>query len=362
MLTNLIRWQQRRTAKKYLTGSLYKRLRFLILFLVILCVANSIVLEITDKIAFTDALWLSVTTITTVGYGDFSPSTTIGRISTFISLYSFGIVFLSIIIGEVIEWHSDRRERMRNGDWEWKGMQDHILIINTPNNNTDIYLDRLVNEIRKTPELSEGVIQIVTRKYPDGLPESLRSHKVIHTNGVAENSDVLRSVNVEHATTIIILSRDENDSVSDSLTFDVLSRIQEIGTKALVLAECANDDNRERLVRAGANAVIRPVRAYPELLVRAVSSPGTESVMENLFSHEGEHLERFDIPFSVDSWSKLVCKMAENNIGLPMGYIDDGNVITNPPMMEKCTGAGIILMVDSSNLVTLNDVSRALAL
>lgn len=50
--------------------------------------------------SFTDSLWLSFVTVTTVGYGDISPSTTAGRIIAAI-LMLVGIGFLGILTGTI---------------------------------------------------------------------------------------------------------------------------------------------------------------------------------------------------------------------------------------------------------------------
>lgn len=50
--------------------------------------------------SFTDSLWWSFVTVTTVGYGDISPSTTIGRIIAAI-LMLVGIGFLGILTGTI---------------------------------------------------------------------------------------------------------------------------------------------------------------------------------------------------------------------------------------------------------------------
>ena len=64
-----------------------------------------------------DALYFSVTTLTTVGYGDFSPQTAAGKIFTVVYvLVGVGLLlaFLSRVAGQVVVTHAHDRE-MRNG-------------------------------------------------------------------------------------------------------------------------------------------------------------------------------------------------------------------------------------------------------
>jgi voltage-gated potassium channel len=64
-----------------------------------------------------DALYFSVTTLATVGYGDFSPETTVGKLFTIVYvLVGVGLLlaFLGRLAGQVVATHADRHEA-RNG-------------------------------------------------------------------------------------------------------------------------------------------------------------------------------------------------------------------------------------------------------
>lgn len=56
---------------------------------------------------FWDALWWSAVTITTVGYGDFSPETLTGRLIA-VALMVGGVVLLGIIVGTLSSWIVER--------------------------------------------------------------------------------------------------------------------------------------------------------------------------------------------------------------------------------------------------------------
>ncbi len=345
---DLIALIKKRRNKKHYTKHIYhsfsRRFIQLMSVMLVLIMIHTSAMMYFENMAFSDGLWLSVTTLNTVGYGDYSSSTFGGRLSTIIFLYVFGISLLSVLIGEYMEFRINKRDLKLKGHWIWK-MNDHILIINTPNTDPDGYLTKLVQEIRRTPDLKELPIQIVTRKYHDGLPQRIASENVVHCDGESEDSDVLRRANVSQAKYIFLLARSATDTISDSLTFDVLNRIQEIGTDAVVAAEVVVEKNRQRCRTAGANVAVRPVRAYPELLIRGITSPGTEVVLENLFSFDGTHMERIDCHFENYQWKQLVSLLMENNAGLPVAYIVDGKIEINPHPETMCSGDGLITMV-----------------
>ncbi len=356
-------WKHRRYLKytKHNEKRILIRLGKIVFMLMMLILGHAIAMIYLEDMNFSDALWLSMTTVTTVGYGDISAASWQGRLATAIFLYAFAISLLAQLAGEFFDYRLLSREKKIRGQWRWEDMKDHILIINTPNENTENYLFQLIDQIRKSPKLEGLPIQILTRKFPQGLPDSITSMGVVYYSGVAENSENLMAVNVNQAKYILLITRDPNDPISDSLTFDVLNRIKEIATKATLIVEVAQDVNRQRMKTFGADVVIRPVRAYPELLVRAIVAPGTEEVLENLFTHDGDHMTRFDLPFQDKVWSDIVSSLVKAGAGIPMAYVDAEGVHCNPLPDARCTGSGIISLVNANQDISLEQVAKCLA-
>ena len=82
-----------------------------------------------EHLGLGEAIWLTFTTITTTGYGDFSAKTTAGRASTIVLIYLSGIFLLTQAGGAFFEFRILRRERKRRGEWRWD-MRDHIIFVN----------------------------------------------------------------------------------------------------------------------------------------------------------------------------------------------------------------------------------------
>ena len=73
--------------------------------------------SIVEDLSLVNALYFSVTTLTTVGYGDFSPQTTAGKLFTVLYvLVGVGLLlaFLGRLAGGVVASHVEAREN-RNG-------------------------------------------------------------------------------------------------------------------------------------------------------------------------------------------------------------------------------------------------------
>lgn len=313
---------------------------------------HSLAMVFFEDLNWWQAFWLTMTSASTTGYGDISAATFWGQFSTVLLIYGMGITLLAQIASDYVEIRLMRKEMRVKGRMKWNDMQNHILIINTPKYDSERYLGLLINQISQTPELVDVPIQILTKAFPEGLPLELRSQGVVHHTGDALEDGMLESAGVHKAKYIIVLSQDAQDSHSDSLNFDALHRIQALNTSAFVMAEAINDSNRTRFKGAGANAVIRPVRAYPEMLVRSLIAPGTEQVLEDLFRHQGDHTIRLDVRITGVTWAKIVTTLIQKNIGTALGYVQmNGDIVTHPQTYSVIDAQGLIILVNDDQVI-----------
>lgn len=333
--------------------------RFCVLGLILFF--HTVIIQYVEPINFTDALWLTFTSITTVGYGDFSATTFIGRATTILLIYVCGIWLLAQLAGDFIDYRANKRERMIKGLWRWKNMSNYILIINTPLLGGDRYLTRLIEQIKRTPEVADKPIKIATHVYPHGLPDGLRELGVVHHHININSTIHLEELDMINADYIILLSQDENDARSDSMTLDMLDRIGQTDSTPFIVAECILDENRNRFQRLNANAVIRPTRSYPELIVRALSAPGTERVLENLFTHGGTSTQRFDVNIEKRTWQNIACKIINSGAGTPLGFISlSGEVVTNPSHDSVIAAQALLIMVSEGQNISNDDINNIL--
>ena len=361
-----LRRRRRRKARRlvFQNRDLQASLRRSLLYLVAIFVAHMGAMVFFEGMPAIDALWLTLTTATTVGYGDFSAATLLGRTSTVVLLYVGGIFVVAKVAGDYFEYRSDAYARKIKGAWRWN-MAGHIVILRTPLRNGEQYFVRLIRHFRDSTRFSEHPVQILTREFPEGLPESVRAlGGVVHHHGSADDDNSLRAVNVDDADVVVVLAKDESDRSSDGRTFDILHRVSELGAKGIVLAECVDDRNRERLLKAGANIVVRPIRAYPGLIVRSLVAPGSEQVFEKLFVCTGDAYTRFDVDVSNRTWSDIVCALITNEIGTAVAYVDrgDGNLHINPAAGDRVDATALIVMVKAENMPSLGNVRDALRL
>lgn len=330
-------------------------------FLLIILITHAFFMTLLEALSWGDAIWLTLTTATTVGYGDISATTTEGRWATALLLYCGGIFVLANFAGEYIEARNERKSRMIKGQWNWN-MKNHIVIINTPAHGGDRFFQMLIKQIRNDSNYADTPVQILTRQYPSTLPRELRDLGVVHYHGSPDDDESFRMVNITHARHVIVLSKNEHERLSDALSYDIISRLADLNIdKKKVIVECVEDSNRGRFHRLGFNTVIRPIRAYPEVLVRALVAPGSEQLLEDLFTHDGAHPRRYQVEINNQSWSDIVVNIMQSGLGTAMSYINEaGETVTNPGADEKITTRALIVMVNSRSLPNDNQITLCL--
>jgi voltage-gated potassium channel len=342
-------------------GAARTRLFSLSLILLLLVILHISAMMMVESLSLWQATWLTLTTITTVGYGDLAADSFVGQIATVAFLYIPGIALLGQFLGEYVDYRITSREQRLQGLWRWN-MKDHILILNTPLVDGDTYLQRLIEQISSTPELKELPIQILTPAYPEGLPPDLQVMGVVHHSGTPTNSGNLEAVNASEAKYIFVISHNVASIIPDSQTIDILEHLNSIPLKAFVVAECVDDDNRKRFIRLAADTVIRPVRAYPELVVRAMVAPGTEQVMEDMFTYHGAHQNRYKVSLKGVLWKDVVCAIMQAGLGTALACVKpSGEVITAPHAGDEIDAIALIVMVRQDDEPSSESINTCLA-
>lgn len=84
-----------------------------------------------------DFIYYSVITISTVGYGDFSPSTDVGKMVVAFILVPFGLLFFSSVLVKMGNSYQSLKEIVLNGDIKLRQVENHILLFGWLPNQTE---------------------------------------------------------------------------------------------------------------------------------------------------------------------------------------------------------------------------------
>ena len=344
------RWRKRRGLPTGGSAGAGRSLLVLAAYLVAITVGHTLAMMAFEGLDPGDAAWLTATTMTTVGYGDLSASTAAGRWSTVILIYAGGVFALGKGAADYFEYRANRRTLKMRGLWRWR-LKDHVLIVNAPTAGADFYFETLLRQFRETGWGRKRDVLILSTCWPDGLPESLARLGVAHVHGRGASDEKLKDSAAVHAAAVAVLASDEKDAASDGTAFDLVHRLVGMGVRGRIAVECVDDRNRDRLRDAGASTVMRPMRGYPEMLVRALIAPGSEAIIEDLFTRHGDECVRYEVPVAGVPWGRLAARLVSAGAGTALAYASaaDGKVVVNPRPDHEVFASALFLMVKENH-------------
>lgn len=244
--------------------------------LVLLLIFGTLGYVIIEGWSYFDALYMTVITIITVGYGEVHPLSAAGRIFTMIlSLIGVGAAFF-IMTGLVQatlegEFGIFRRHRMES---KIKNLNNHFILCG---------YGRVGESIART--LKEQKTDFVV------IEHSLNSYtKAVQEDCLtimddATNHAVLKRAGIERAKSLITAFGEDAYN-----TYAVLTA-RELNHKLIIIGRASNADAAKRLRQAGATQVILPEVIGGQQMARLALRPTTVQFIETvLASSSGEYL------------------------------------------------------------------------
>lgn len=317
--------------------------------MVVVILAHSALQTQLEGWSFEEALWFTVTAGTTVGFGDLAPQTGLGRLATFVLIYIPLIPAIGYLAGALVEGIVDRRERVQKGKARVT-FRRHILFVNYPEGDGIRYFTQAMEELRRSnTDYADIPVALLADLGDQGLPRELSDLGMRLVSGPPNSLDCLRNAGAGDADTVVVLTNPDLQSTGESLVFDICHQIDSLRNGSIrprIIAESASEEMKPRLKALGVDAVVRPIRFYPGLIVRAIIAPGSESIVEALFDARGEECLRLEQPFTAMPWAKLVADLVGRDLGTPLAIEDEtGAVRSDLRGSDLVSGRAVYLLV-----------------
>ncbi len=276
---------------------------------------------------FFDAVWFVMETITTVGYGDIVPQTTIGRVVDMV-IMPIGIAVISILTASIATLLTERAMERVNG-MKSSSKGDHVIILGEP--------DRAINLVKALTKLMEDsgkfidVVYVSELDKPPNLPKDVEFIK-----GNPTLKDTLIRANIDEAASLMILPQGDVASADAKTLMEVIVA-RSINPNLYIVAELLDENNAEYALKAGgANEAIAVGGSLTTIAVatEAIYKGSLRAVMRLLRGGDSEISVISSSEYAGLSFRDALIKVRERESGILIGILGDNNEALISPSDE----------------------------
>jgi voltage-gated potassium channel len=291
-----------------------------------------------------DGLYMTVITMTTIGYGEIGPLNIDGRIFTiFLSLVAVGIggYALSTVAAFIVE--GDFRRIFQGGKMgkQIAQLNHHIILCGVGRVGMQI-----ATEFYKT-----RTPFVVIENDPTEIEKLKRYSDILHLQGDATKDEILRSAGVERAKGLVVTLGDDKDNA-----FIVLSA-RSLNPDLRIIARLGAEENAEKLRRVGADEIISPDVIGGMRMASMMIRPAVVNFLDEMLRGH-EHTLRLE-EVLVDQMSGLVGQsLGEANIGRKLGLLvvaiksGQGQYQFNPSAHTQLADGDILIVIGTPEQLT----------
>ncbi len=230
-----------------------------------------------------DALYMTIITLTTVGYGEVYRLSDAGHVYTIVLIIT-GVGFFLYVIGAVIQFMVEGRVRILLGrrrlDRKISRLKNHHIVCGYGR----------IGKVICHKLLQENYNVVVIDKNPD-LAQTLDGLGFVYICGDATDEAILLKAGIRDAKALIAVLGTDADNVFLVLTGRQLS------SHLNIIARAGNDAAKAKLAAAGANTVEAPYETGAASMAQRILRPTVTSFLDLAFGghHNDIHMEEIPV-------------------------------------------------------------------
>jgi len=297
---------------------------------------------------FLDALYMTVITISTVGYREINQVGDVGRIFTII-LVSVGVGFTLYVAAAVVQFMVEGRIRIilgrRRLDKKLNRLKNHYIICGYGR------IGRvLCRNLRRKP-----LDVVVVEKNSDLIPV-MDEDGILYVHGDAADETCLIKAGIKRAEGLIAVLATDTDNVFLVLT------ARQLAPDLNITARASQQEAKSKLRAAGANSVESPYEMGAASMAHRIIRPTVTSFLDLAFAYKRKDIQMEEIP--VSDLSKLINVQLKDS-GIRQNYNliiiavkkPDGSMLFNPSFETAIMpGDTVIAVGEEKNLQKLEAV------
>ena len=299
--------------------------------------------------SFLDSLYMTITTITTVGYREVYPLSDGGRIFTiFLIIGGVGgaIYTLTGIIQYIIEGNLGTtwwRRRMQNKITNLKG---HFILCG---------FGRVGEEIARTFK-EEGIPFVIIENRPECMTR-LENTEYLFLQGDATRDEVLKEAGIERARGLVAAVGTDADN-----TYITLSA-RGLCPNLFIEARASDEEAEKKLSRAGANRIVSPNSIGARRMAMLAMRPAVVDFIDTVTYGRGRELQLENVDIGQNSQlAGLAIKAARSATDITVLAMKkkSGQLVLNPSDEETIEdGDQLVVIGTKEQLATLEKALEA---
>lgn len=232
---------------------------------------------IIEDMTFTQAVYMTIITVATVGFKEVNPLSELGMwFTSFLIVISFGIFVYAvtsfaryIIDGVMRSYYRDRKVARKI-----KRLSNHVIICGFGRNGSQAAYDLTMHKVPFI--VIENNLEII-----EGLRDSM---DILYIEGDATQDDVLEHAGIKEARALITTLPVDADNLYVVLT------AKGINPGIKIISRASNENSDMKLKRAGASNVIMPDRVGGQRMAKLIIQPDVVEFVDYIMLQEPDNV------------------------------------------------------------------------
>ena len=233
-----------------------------------------------------------MTTITTVGYGDISPKTEVGKLISWLFILPGGVAIFGILLTKILESFKIYWRKRSEGSMDYSNKYNHTVVIGWHGKKTLRMIDLLF------ADGEENILLCTSKDINNPLPD-----KILFVKGDSlTEENLLKRAGILNADKIIILGEDDDQTLTAGLSVSRLIK----NNNCNVVAYFEKETSAE-LLRSHCDKAECIVSNSIEMLVRCAQDSGSSLVIKQMLSSlEGPTQYRIRVQHNTKEYGELL--------------------------------------------------------